>query len=73
MQNYLCAAHITSRYSVQIHEIPCLANFIDEPEGYTAIRAQIPTNGKKNNIPDSPENFDFSHESWNSVKTMIGL
>jgi hypothetical protein len=77
MQNYICSCHINSRYSVQFREIPCLANFTDEHEGYVAIRVQTvspPTNGKKKDyVPDTPENFDFSPENWNSVKTMIGM
>lgn len=73
MSRYSC---YTNDEHAEFREIPCEVNIGENP-GYTAIRAQLlPTNGKKHKkeyIPDTPENFDFSPENWNSVKTMIGM
>ena len=62
--------------------IPCAAFSRADREGYTAIRAQVqpvamPTNGKKKvkreYIPDTAANFDFSDQNWKSVRSMIGM
>jgi hypothetical protein len=34
----------------------------------------LPTKGKKKEyVPDTPENFDFSPENWNSGRALIGM
>ncbi len=62
-------------------EIPCGSEPAQSSDsgGYHLARLKtvaMPTNGKKGKkeyIPDTPANFDFSDQNWKSVRTMIGM
>ena len=62
-------------------EIPCGSEPAQSSDsgGYHLARLKtvaMPTNGKKGKkeyVPDSPANFDFSETNWKSVRSMIGM
>lgn len=53
---------------------PCYAPGIKH--GYFVLRRIEPApnkRGKKEYVPDRPEDFDFSEENWKSLKAMVGM
>ncbi len=63
------------------HEMPCTGSqyIRDLKFGYHLARLKtvtMPTNGKKGKkeyVPDTSANFDFSDQNWKSVRSMIGM
>ncbi len=62
-------------------EIPCGSEAGESPDdgGYHLARLKTVAmpkngkNGKKEYVPDTPANFDFSETNWKSVRSMIGM